>query len=243
MEPAARALCSAASRPYRAAGSFPYRYAWSKLRFDPVFLTLVRCGLIPDRARVIDLGCGQGLLAAVLIAARRQFAAGDWPEGWPAPPAQLQLHGIELQDEVAEWGRKALGPEVRIETGNVSEAVLPEADVIVLLDVLQYLDRDAQRHLLERAARALRDGGRLLLRVADAAAGLPFHLTRWADRLGSWLPFRSHRRAPRLTCRTAAEWIALLESLGLQVGVEPIDGPSPFANVLLSARRGGSDVL
>ena len=237
MEPEARALCSAASRPYLTAGRFPYHFARSKLRFYPVFLTLVRRSLIPDGARVIDLGCGQGLLAALLLAARRQFDTGIWPEAWPAPPANLLLHGIELQDEIAQWGRTALGDAVRIETGNVAGAVLPEADVIVLLDVLHYLEVDAQLQLLENAVRALAGGGRLLMRVADASAGLSFHLTRLADRLGTSLHFR-RRRSPRMTCRTAAEWTSLLQKLGFQVGVEPIDGRTPFANVLLHARIG-----
>jgi SAM-dependent methyltransferase len=235
MEPEVRALWSAASSPYLAAGRYPYHFARNKLRFDPVFFTFVRRGLIPDRARVIDLGCGQGLLAAVLLAARRQFESGIWPRGWPAPPASLRLHGIELQDRIAQWGRKALGDDVRIETGNISGAALTEADVIVLLDVLHYLEADAQLQVLENAVRALTGGGRLLMRVADASAGLSFHLTRLADRLGTLSHFGQRSKRPRITSRTAAEWTSLLQSLGFQVGVEPIDGQTPFANVLLHA--------
>jgi hypothetical protein len=95
MDAAVRALCAAAIRPYLTVGRFPYHYAQSKLRFDAVFLTLLRRGLIPDGARVIDLGCGQSLLASVLLAARRQFETDAWPQAWPAPPANLLLHGIE----------------------------------------------------------------------------------------------------------------------------------------------------
>ena len=71
-----RALWSAASRPYLTAGRYPYHFARNKLRFDPVFVTLLRRGLIPDRARVIDLGYGQGLLAALLLAARATSSLG-----------------------------------------------------------------------------------------------------------------------------------------------------------------------
>jgi SAM-dependent methyltransferase len=236
MGPEVCALCAAASRSYLAAGRFPYYYAQGKLRFDAVYLTLLRRGLIPDGARVIDLGCGQGLLAAVLLAARRQFEMGVWPEAWPPPPANLLLHGIELEDEIAQWGRIALGKDVRIETADVSEAMLPAADMVVLLDVLHYLERNAQLRLLENAARALARGGRLLMRVADASAGLTFRLTRIGDRLGTWLHFRQRMRSPRMTFRTASEWIALLQTLGFRVEVEPIDGRNPFANVLLHAR-------
>jgi len=109
MEREVSALCAAASRSYLTAGRFPYYYAQSKLRFDLVFLTLLRRGLIPDGARVIDLGCGQSLLAAVLLAARRQFEIGVWAKTWPPPPANLLLQGMEREEEVAHgfsWCRE-----------------------------------------------------------------------------------------------------------------------------------------
>jgi len=236
MDATVRALCAAAARPYLAAGRFPYHYAQSKLRFDAVFLTFLRRGLIPDGARVLDLGCGQSLLASILLAARRQFETGAWPRGWPAPPANLLLQGIELQDEIAQCGRIALGDAVRIETGNAAESVLPAADVIVLLDVLHYLDRDAQLRLLENVARTLQGGGRLLVRVADASAGLSFHLTRLGDRLGTLSHLGQHSRFPRMTHRAVGEWTSLLRKLGFQVEVEPIAGRGALANVLLHAR-------
>jgi hypothetical protein len=42
MEPEVRALWSAASRPFLTAGRYPYHFARNKLRFDPVFVTLLR---------------------------------------------------------------------------------------------------------------------------------------------------------------------------------------------------------
>jgi SAM-dependent methyltransferase len=238
MEPEVRALWSAASTLYLKAGHYPYHFARSKLRFDPVFFAFLRCGLIPDGARVIDLGCGQSLLAAVLVAARRQFESGVWPKNWPAPPAGLHLRGIELQDQIAQWGRVALGKDVQIETGDICGAVLPEADVIVLLDVLHYLETDAQVQVLKTAVGALKAGGRLLMRVADASAGLSFHLTRLADRLGTLSQLGQRNSWPRMKCRTASEWTALLTNLGFQVEVEGLDNRTPRANVLLHARIG-----
>jgi SAM-dependent methyltransferase len=240
MEREVSALCAAASRSYLTAGRFPYYYAQSKLRFDLVFLTLLRRGLIPDGARVIDLGCGQSLLAGVLLAARRQFEIGVWAKTWPPPPANLLLQGMEREEEVAQWGHLALGNDVRIEIGDVSEAVLPAADVVVLLDVLHYLEANAQLRLLQNVARALARGGQLLMREADASAGLAFHLTRIVDRFGTLSHFGQRMRLPRMTFRTAAEWTALLQTLGFRVGVEPIDGRNPFANVLLHARIGAA---
>lgn len=60
-----------------APGRFAYHFARGKLGGDPVFLALLERGLLSDRARILDLGCGQGLLAAWLLAARRQFESGE----------------------------------------------------------------------------------------------------------------------------------------------------------------------
>ena len=74
MQAEVRARLRSAARPYLAAGLYPYFFARGKLGCDPVFVSLLRCGRFPGGARIPDLGCGQGVLAAVLIAARRQQA-------------------------------------------------------------------------------------------------------------------------------------------------------------------------
>jgi 2-polyprenyl-3-methyl-5-hydroxy-6-metoxy-1,4-benzoquinol methylase len=65
------ALLDAACEPYRNAGRFAYYFARGKLRGDPVYRAILESGLLLGRARVLDLGCGQGLLAAWLRAAER----------------------------------------------------------------------------------------------------------------------------------------------------------------------------
>ncbi|HEV8647142.1 MAG TPA: class I SAM-dependent methyltransferase [Burkholderiales bacterium] len=235
MQPEVRALLRSAARPYLAAGLYPYFFARGKLAYDPVFVSLLRRSGIPDGARILDLGCGQGLLAAVLIAARRQYEAGAWPAGWPAPPATTQLYGIELQERAASWARIALAGGASIQTGDLRHAVLPDADAIFILDVLHYLEPEAQRRVLDQAAHALRAGGTLFMRIADIAAGLRFGFTRVADR------FSAIMRAQRLPLhhhRSLADWIAMLHSFGFVVEAEPMSAGTPFANMLLTARAG-----
>ena len=64
-------LIDHASEPYRATGRFAYPFAGGKLGADPVFCGLLERGLVPRNARILDRGCGQGLLAAWLLAARQ----------------------------------------------------------------------------------------------------------------------------------------------------------------------------
>jgi len=235
MHPAVRALLKTAARPYLAAGLYPYFFARGKLGYDPVYLSLLRRGGIADGARILDLGCGQGLLAAVLIAARRQYEAGAWPMGWPAPPSRTQLYGIELQERPANWARIALAGGASVQTGDLRHAVLPDADAVFILDVLHYLEPEAQQRVLEQVAHALRAGGTLFMRVADIAAGLRFGFTRVADRFSAIM---RGQRVPPHHHRSLADWTAVLHSFGFAVVAEPMSAGTPFVNVLLTARAG-----
>lgn len=233
MQAEVRALLRTAAHPYLAAGLYPYFFARGKLRYDPVFVSLLRRGGIADGARILDLGCGQGLLAAVLIAARRQYEAGVWPMGWPAPPSTTQLYGIELQERPASWARIALAGGASVQTGDLCHAVLPDADAVFILDVMHYLEPEAQQRVLAQVAHALRADGTLFLRVADIAAGLRFIFTRVADR---FLAMTWGERDPLHHHRPLADWTAMLHRFGFTVEAEPMSEGTPFANVLLTAR-------
>jgi cyclopropane fatty-acyl-phospholipid synthase-like methyltransferase len=232
---AIRSLIGAAARRYRPAGLSAYCFALGKLRFDPVFAALLRRAHIPNQARVLDLGCGQGLLFAWLLAAADQYRAGVWPADWPAPPQHLRLHGIERQERESAWGTSALGGRGQIETADLRQATFPPTDVVVLLDVLHYFDNTEQLALLQRAARSLPAQGRMLLRVTEVGPRLSFTLA--ADRAGALL--RGHAW-PRYHTRTVDEWRQLLDRLGFVTGASPMSAGTPFRNVLLVATRARS---
>src|SRR3989304_470758 len=96
MSPQVRLLLDAATRPYIEAGHYAWHFARSKLRHDPVYFSLLRRGLLPDRGSLLALGCGQGVLLSLLKAAKEQYQAGSWPRDWPPPPLNLGLRGIGL---------------------------------------------------------------------------------------------------------------------------------------------------
>lgn len=228
-----RTLLARASAPYRSAGLFARRFARGKLAGDPAFVGLLERGLIPDNARILDLGCGQGLLAAFLLAAWQLHAAGQWPADWPAAPRPRHLRGIELMPRDVERARRALGDRAEFVLGNICDTDFGEADAVVILDVLHYVDYAAQEAILRRVRTALTPSGVLLLRIGDAAGGLRFRFSNWVDHVVTWA--RGHRLGT-LYCRSVAEWQHVLGNLGFHIETLPMSQGTPFANVLLVAR-------
>jgi SAM-dependent methyltransferase len=225
-----------ASEPYRGAGRFAWHFARGKLGHDPVFRHLFAAGLIPHGARVLDIGCGQGLLASLLRAGAAMRAAGEWPPAWPPAPAPARITGIELMPRDVERARGALGEDGRTSfvCGDMRTEPFPPSDTVVLLDVLHYVTHAEQDAVLRRVRDALVPGGRLLLRVGDAGRRRAFAISQWVDRLVCRV--RGHA-APPVHGRPLAEWIAQLRRLGLQVEARPMSQGTPFANVLLVAQR------
>ncbi len=226
-------LLDQATDPYRPAGRFAWHFARGKLGGDPVFVGLLERGLIPHQARILDIGCGQGLLASWLLAAQALHQAGNWPAGWPAAPGPASIHGIELMPRDVERAQRALGNAARFTVGDMCRVDFGQADAVVILDVLHYVNIAAQNDVLRRVRDALAPGGRLLLRVGDAGGGLPFKMSVWVDQVVTFA--RGHRNS-RMYCRSLSEWKAALADLGFQVDSIPMNKGTPFANILLVAK-------
>ncbi len=226
-------LVDAAAAPYRAAGRFAWHFARGKLGGDPAFTGLLERGLIPDGGRLLDLGCGQGLLAAWLLAARAQFAAGRWPAGWPPPPRLERLAGIELMERDVARARAALGDAATFTPGDIRSVDYGRADNIVILDVLHYIAPPEQDAVLRRVCAALSPGGTLLLRVGDAGGGWGYRWSKWVDHA---VMFARGHGYVRLYCRRLADWMQALAALGFRVEALPMSQGTLFANVLFVAR-------
>jgi 2-polyprenyl-3-methyl-5-hydroxy-6-metoxy-1,4-benzoquinol methylase len=214
-----RRTAEAAAAPYLAADRFAWHFARGKLRRDPVFRYLLESGLIPEGARLLDLGCGQGLLAALLRAA--------------GAPRIAAYRGVELACKDVARAQRALGAHCGVVQGDLRTADFGPADAVVILDVLHYLAPADQDLVLRRVRESLAPTGVLLVRTGNSAGGLRFRISTWAD----WFVAlaRGHG-AVRFHWRSVAQWQSALQSLGFVVRAEPMSRGTPFANVLLVAR-------
>ena len=229
-------LRDTACAPYRAAGHFAWHFARGKLGMDPVFRHLIEQGHIRPGARVLDIGCGQGLLASLLTSSGTLARQGQWPATWPPAPAPARVTGIELMPRDVGRARSALvqlGDTAQFVCGDMRHTDFPAVDAVVILDVLHYITIAEQDQVLARVRAALPANGLLLLRVGDAGARLGFAVSQWVDAIVTRI--RGHRVLPQYG-RTLAAWSAQLQALGFEVRSQPMSAGTPFANVLLIAK-------
>lgn len=225
-----------AVKPYAQAGKFAMHFAKGKLSGDPIFKEILQRGLIVSESHVVDIGCGQGLLSAWMLAADAMAVDPLWPDDWQPAPRAVTVQGIELMSADVARARKALtgyGERFEFIAGNMCSTPFDKAQAVVILDVLHYVPYAAQDDVLIRVRESLTPGGVLILRIGDAAGGIGFRLSNWVDRIVFFM--RGHNQS-RLYCRTLAQWMDALVKLGFAVESIPMSQGTPFANVLLLAR-------
>ncbi len=167
-----RVLRRKVERLYRYQGKFVEQFVHWKMKMDPMFEWLG--DVVPASGFVLDLGCGYGLATHWLAQMNdaRTFLGVDYDE-----------NKIRTAQRTAPGHRR-----IRFESRDIVEWEFPTCDTVLLLDVLHYWVPEKQELILRKACRALRPGGRLVLRDA-ARAGTEAHrqVERWenfATRIG-----------------------------------------------------------
>jgi SAM-dependent methyltransferase len=195
-------------------------YARCKIRMDPVYRLI--CERLGRVGSVVDLGTGLALLPA-LLAVRGQAGA---------------IVGVEWDEAKLASARLACSnlTKVALHAADARSFPLPPADAVCLVDLLHYYPVEEQRALLERAAAALRPGGRLVIRETTGGTGVGVRLTRFLERLSVWLRWN---RGPGLVYRERGDIVADLSGLGLECSLENADSILHKGNTLIWAHKRG----
>jgi uncharacterized protein (DUF2062 family)/SAM-dependent methyltransferase len=187
-----------------------------KLRLDRIFGLLAAEDL--GSGTVVDLGCGYGMALG--------FAAfGD---------SGRHLVGCDLDGHRIAVARQALSVlNADLSVADIRGFKLPQAGLILILDVLQYLGADEQMTLLQRCCSALEPQGVVIFRVHDRERGLRSTITMAFDRL----IFAFGRAGIRPLTLPAAEYRSVLEKAGMRVEECRFRNRLPLAHILFIARK------
>jgi SAM-dependent methyltransferase len=236
-DPLFDSLAHAAADRYATTSITAWEFARGKLRGDPLYRDVLLGGWLPSGGRLLDIGCGQGLMLALLAESELVERAGTEPTGKRLPRFD-RLVGVELRPHRARLARAALGADAEILESDARTISPGACRVVLLFDVLHMMPPHDQDALLATAVGALEPGGVILVREADASAGWRFQAVRIGNRLtaltsGAW-------RQP-LAFRTVGEWRECFARHGLEVEGVPASAGTPFANYLfrLRARQSG----
>jgi cyclopropane fatty-acyl-phospholipid synthase-like methyltransferase len=217
----ARRIAEAFLPSFPLGNRYDYYYVRAKLGSDPLYPGVL-AALRGSSEPLLDLGCGLGLLAHALRFDGQVLAY----RGVDNDAAK-----IARARRVAE---KCGFAQTRFEVVDLANATPDHCGSVAILDMLQYLDADAQRALLTTAATMLTPGAVLVIRSAIDDASGRARTSRTTDRMAQWIGWMQFR--PR-SWPTLDGLRAPLEAAGLQVDCAPLYGNTPFNNWMIVARR------
>ncbi|MBI2773165.1 MAG: methyltransferase domain-containing protein [Chloroflexi bacterium] len=176
---------------------------------------------VPRHGFIVDLGCGHGLFANLLM------------ESSP----QRRVLGVDLDPRKVEVARATVGDRegLRFEVEDIVAVPPPRCDAVTIVDVLYLMPPDDQERVLRNAAGALAEGAPLLVKSQEARIDPRYGLTYAQEVVAVSLGLtRGVRRRFHFPAREEA--LAMFQRAGFRA--EVIEMPRrPYTDVLYLARK------
>jgi 2-polyprenyl-3-methyl-5-hydroxy-6-metoxy-1,4-benzoquinol methylase len=178
--------------------------------------------LISPRAKVLDLGCGDGLLANFLaISAKGR-----------------RVYGIELSaDRVVKANKKI--KNTNFKKGDILKTKIDGSyDVITLIHVLHHLPSKVdQERLLQKISNSLKKNKELIILEIDTKPLLKYFFTWLTDVVTVPILFEKRLFNFEIYYRKKSDWVSLLRKLGFSVKARPLHKGMPFSHILIHAKK------
>jgi len=198
--------------------SFDRGFVRWKMRLDRIFEIL--CAQDPGSGPVLDLGCGYGIALG--------FAGFHQPE--------RRLLGCDLDEHRIDAARLAFrGRNAELRVCDARNFDVPQASLILILDVLQYLSGAEQLILLQRCSAALAPGGKLIFRIPHRGKTATSRLSVAFDRLIFFLA----KNVSGPTVLSAEEYEGAFRGAGLQVVQQRMRNRLPLSHLLFVVAKPG----
>jgi ubiquinone/menaquinone biosynthesis C-methylase UbiE len=178
---------------------------------------------LPDGDVFVDLGCGYGVWAFYLALLRPQARIlGSDPDN-----DKVQV--------AAAIARQNGLTRLEFSTGKAQDISLPPCNLISLVDILYLIPFNDQIEILQKCAAALLSGGRIMVKEIGSQP-------RWkylVNYLEEVLAVRVLRitRGREFYFRSEQEWKDILDNLGLQASVIPLDAGYLHSHVLILGEK------
>lgn len=172
-------------------------------------------GFIPEEGRIVDIGCGRGMLANYLAL---------------TGPAR-RVTGIDRQERRIRTAQATVKGRENIEFRfqDARDLRPEEFDVIVISDMLHHLTYPEQEKLLGHCSEVLPPGGVLLLEDVGRKPAWKWMAHYFID--------RALNCGRKQYFRKVEEWTELLERLGFSVASCPAHKGIPLSDFLLRCEK------
>lgn len=164
--------------------------------------------IIPRRAKIVDVGCGYGMLAYMLANTSNERT----------------ILGIDYDEDKTGVANHNFSKTERIqfECADALTYNYPYADVFVINDVLHYMDYASQEILMEKCVNKMNEGGMMIIRDSDADKTKKHKVTRFTEVLSTRV-FQFNKTKQQLQFPTAKQFEAFAKQHGLKLSQKTND--------------------
>ncbi len=177
--------------------------------------------LLPKSGKIIDLGCGEGVLTNYLgLSSDHRIVLG------------IDIDKKRIRE--ASHGVK----NVSFRSVDITKFKIPPCDGIIIFQVLHHLySKSTQEETIKHCADSLRKGGKLIIVEIYVGISINYFLTWIADHLlVAW--FFEKKFYTHILFRKLEDWKKYVESTGLSCNViNPNSKTKPFSNTILDCTK------